>query len=43
MAGPGEVIEGFCASGRDAELLAHFGCTVERVAREPGELLKSTG
>ncbi|MDE2263975.1 MAG: transketolase [Gammaproteobacteria bacterium] len=36
-------IDRFGASGKGAELLAHFGFTAEHVAREAGELLKSAG
>jgi transketolase len=34
-------IDRFGASGKGAEVLAHFGFTAERVGREAGELLKS--
>lgn len=36
-------IDRFGASGTGAEVLARFGFTAEHVAREAGELLKSTG
>lgn len=36
-------IDRFGASGKGAELLAHFGFTAEHIAHEAGELLKSTG
>ena len=36
-------IDRFGASGKGAELLAHFGFTAERLNREVGELLKSAG
>ncbi|MHB8812400.1 MAG: transketolase [Steroidobacteraceae bacterium] len=36
-------IDRFGASGKGAEVLAHYGFTVERVGREAGELLKSAG
>jgi transketolase len=36
-------IDRFGASGKGAELLAHFGLTAERIGREVGELLKSAG
>jgi transketolase len=34
-------IDHFGASGKGAEVLAHFGFTVEHVSREVDELLKS--
>ena len=36
-------IDRFGASGKGADVLAHFGFTVEHVVREAGELLKSAG
>jgi transketolase len=36
-------IDRFGASGKGAEVLAHFGFTAEHVGREAGELLKSAG
>jgi transketolase len=36
-------IDRFGASGKGAELLAHFGLTAEHVGREAGELLESAG
>ena len=36
-------IDRFGASGKGAEVLAHFGFTAEHIAHEAGELLKSTG
>ncbi len=36
-------VDRFGASGKGPELLAHFGFTAEHIAREAGELLKSTG
>jgi len=36
-------IDRFGASGKGAEVLAHFGLTAEHVGREAGELLKSAG
>ena len=36
-------IDRFGASGKGAEVLAHFGFTAEHVSREVAELLKSAG